>query len=146
MSRRSTILNNERKWASARCPLPIPPHAADDEDKPSSAEHKENGSFQNAAADTSWKVFPRNSVEEASSTQSPLELERIYRSFCKKTASRRDTYRKLREMPAGEAAEVLRRRMGLWPLPALTPSFHQTFSSVSSESVTSDGNARYARS
>lgn len=135
MSRRSTILNAEMGWDSKQT---------------ETVEHRENAP-QNAAADMSWRVIPPGPAAEASSLPAPDELERIYRASCK-TASRLGTYRKLREMPAGEAAEVLRRKMGLVPirgseehvsLPATsTSSLEQSSSPASSGSVASLGLGR----
>lgn len=145
MSRRSTILNNEKKWESNQNHASlIRAHTASIEN----VERKERSPLL-PASDMSWKVIP-TIPSDSSSFPTPDELERIYRVSCK-TTSRYN--RKLREMPAGEAAEVLRRKMGLLPvrgseeqvsLPtsSTASSREQTSSPASSVSVASLGICR----
>jgi hypothetical protein len=59
----------------------------------------------------------RKTNQQSESGPEPLagELEKMYKTACKESASRPETYRQLREMSTGEAAKVVRRRMSLSP-------------------------------
>ena len=49
---------------------------------------------------------PRGVIQRGGGMPTPADLEKMYKMSCKERTARPETYRQLRDMPAGEAAEV----------------------------------------
>jgi hypothetical protein len=93
MSARSRTACNERRWSSPFPHLPL---------------GKAEGLRENSIQKTN---------QQSESRPEPLagELENLYKTACKESASRPETYRQLRELSIAEAAKAVRRRMSLSP-------------------------------
>lgn len=115
MSARSKVACNEKRWPSPLQRLPLV--GAEGLREKSNQKLNEQVDSDPDSLPSDLMTDARSELDKGKESYTPtsLELEKLYKSACKKSASRPETYRQLREMSIGEAAKAVRRKMSLSP-------------------------------